>query len=73
MILGTVHNILAFALQLRKTPEHFSYEIIHHRLKWGPFSPNEVGRIAQHVSKGEGRKEGKQKPLVQSCPDYNTM
>ena len=27
-----------------------------HRLKWGPYPPNEVGRIAQHVSKGEGRK-----------------
>ena len=25
----------------------------------GPFPPNEVGRIAQHVRKGEGRKEGK--------------
>ena len=31
---------------------------ISHRLKWGPFPPNEVGRIAQHVRKGEGRKEG---------------
>ena len=30
-----------------------------HRLKWGPFPPNEVGRIAQHVRKGEGKKEGK--------------
>ena len=27
-----------------------------HRFKWGPFSPNEVGRIAQHFRKGEGRK-----------------
>ena len=25
----------------------------------GFFSPNEVGRIAQHVRKGERRKEGK--------------
>ena len=25
----------------------------------GPFPPNEVGRVAQHVMKGEGRKEGK--------------
>ena len=30
-----------------------------HLLKWGPFLPNEVGRIAQHVRKGEGRKEEK--------------
>ena len=29
----------------------------HHRLKWGSIPPNEVGRIAQHVRKGEGRKE----------------
>ena len=28
-----------------------------HLLKLGPFPPNEVGRIAQHVMKGEGRKE----------------
>ena len=27
-----------------------------HRLKWGPFPPNEVGRIAQHVRKEEERK-----------------
>ena len=25
----------------------------------GPFPPDEVGRIAQHVRRGEGRKEGK--------------
>ena len=25
----------------------------------GSFPPNEVGRIAQHVRKGEGRKEGR--------------
>ena len=24
---------------------------------WGPFPPNEVGRIAQHISKEEGKKE----------------
>ena len=28
-----------------------------HRLKWGPFPPNEVGRIAQHARKGEKRDE----------------
>ena len=28
-------------------------------LKWGPFPQNEFGRIAQHVRKEEGRKEGK--------------
>ena len=30
-----------------------------HRLKRGHFPPNQVGRIAQHGIKGEGRKEGK--------------
>ena len=27
-----------------------------HRLKWGFLSLNKVGRIAEHVRKGEGRK-----------------
>ena len=26
-----------------------------HRLKWGPLPPNEIGRIAQHLKKGEER------------------
>ena len=30
-----------------------------HCLKWGPFPPDEVDRIAQNVRKGEGRKEEK--------------
>ena len=29
-----------------------------HRLKWGPFSPNEGGIIAELVRKGKERKEG---------------
>ena len=29
------------------------------RLKWGPFPPNEVGRIAQYARKRVGRIEGK--------------
>ena len=32
-----------------------------HRLKWGPFPSIEAGRIAQHVRKGEGKKEGNDK------------
>ena len=28
------------------------------RLKWSPLPSNDVGRIAQHVIKGEGRTEG---------------
>ena len=30
-----------------------------HRFNWGSLSPNEVGRIVQHVREGEGRNEGK--------------
>ena len=30
-----------------------------HRIKWDHFPPNEVGRIVQHVTTGEGRNEGK--------------
>ena len=30
-----------------------------HRLKWAPFTPNVVGRIAQHIRKLEGMKKGK--------------
>jgi hypothetical protein len=33
--------------------------VTSHRLKLGLFPPNEVGRIAQHLRKGEGKKEGK--------------
>ena len=36
-----------------------------HRLKWGSLPPNEVGRIAQHVRKGEGRKNGVKSGLTQ--------
>ena len=52
-------------MQLRKTPENVSYEIIYevcvtsHRLKWGSLPPNEVDRIAQQLREGEERKEGK--------------
>jgi hypothetical protein len=33
-----------------------------HRLKWGFLPPNEVGRIAQNVTKGKGRKERENNP-----------
>jgi hypothetical protein len=33
--------------------------VTSHCLKWGAFPPNEVGRIAQHVRKGGGGKEGR--------------
>ena len=49
---GLCTDLLAFALKPRKTPENLS-----HRLKWDPFPPNEVGRISQHVRKGEEREK----------------
>ena len=54
-------DLLAFTSQLSKIQENFSYETIYedcatsHRLKWDPFPPNEVSKIAQHVRKGEGK------------------
>ena len=33
------------------------------RLKWNPFPPNEIGRIAKHVWKGEGQKQSKGRGL----------
>ena len=64
MIPGLCTDLLAFALQLSKTPENLRRKfdegtVRRHCLKWGPFPPNEVSRIAQHVRKGEGRKGGK--------------
>ena len=63
---GLCTDLLEFALQLRKTPENLSFKSLgwrgcatSHRLKWGPFPPNKVGKMAQHVRKGDGRKEGK--------------
>jgi hypothetical protein len=59
-------DLLIFALQLRKIPENFSQETVWWRgwatsqsLKWDPVTRNEVGRIAQHAWKREGRKVGK--------------
>ena len=37
-------------------------------LKLGPFSPKEVGRIAQHVMEADGRKEGEAGECVITSP-----
>ena len=53
---GLCTDLLAFALQLWKTPGNLSYETVNegyahcHYLKTGLFPPNEVGRIAQLIS-----------------------
>ena len=49
MIPGVVRRSHGILLTSRR-PYYESYTSSH-RLKWNPFSPNEVRRIAQHVSK----------------------
>ena len=65
--------ILVFTLRLRKIPENLSWEIVDEGcatsrgLKWGSFSPNEVGKIVQH-----GKKEGKkEKTGLEGLEDNN--
>ena len=62
MILGVVHRSPGICLTAEENPRKPQLRnrlmkgcANSHRLKWGPFPPNEVGRIAQHVRKGEGR------------------
>ena len=60
---GLCTDFLAFDLWLRKTPETSARRpsdedcAISHRLKWNPLPPNDVCRIAQHIRKGEDKKE----------------
>ena len=59
---GLCTDLLAFTLQLRKTSARRPSDdgsATSHRLNWGSLPPIEVGRIAQHVRKGEDRKEVK--------------
>ena len=37
-----------------------------HRLKWGALPPNKVGRIAQNITEGEGRKLWRRDPRDKS-------
>ena len=58
MILGAVHKSPGICLTAEENPRKLQLgDRLMKGLKWGPFAPNEVGRIAQHVRKGEGRKE----------------
>ena len=56
---------LLFTLRLRKIPENLSRETvdegceISHRLKTGPLPPDEAGKIAQYIVKGERKKQTK--------------
>ena len=64
MIPEAVHRSPGICLTAEKNPgkpqlgDHLGCATIH-CFKWGSFPPNEVGRIAQHTRKGEGKKEGK--------------
>ena len=66
MILGTVHRFPGNCLTAMENPRKPQLgDRLMKRLcnqsspQWGPFPPNGVGRIAQHVRKGEGRNQGK--------------
>ena len=59
MILGDVHRSPGICPAAEENPRTFQLGdrlMTSHRIKWGPFPPNEVGRIAQHARKGERRK-----------------
>jgi hypothetical protein len=64
MILGAVHRSSGICLTVEENPrkpqlgDWWRGCATSHPLKWGPFPPNEIGRIAQHVRKGEERIEG---------------
>ena len=62
MILGAVYRSPGICLTAKENPRkpQLGDRLMKGLcLKWGPFPSNEVGRIAQHVRKGVGRKEGK--------------
>ena len=65
MVRGLCTDLLAFTLKLRKTRENLSQETIDegcatsYHVKWSSLLQNEIGRIAQHVSNRNGRKQGK--------------
>ena len=63
MIHGLCTDLLAFTLRLRKTPENSNRRpsdesrVASDHLKWSPLFPNKViGRITEHIRKGERRK-----------------
>ena len=62
MILGAVHRSPGIYLTAEENPrkpqlgDRLMKRLCDQScLKWGPFPPNEIGRIAQHIRKGEGR------------------
>ena len=73
MISGAVHRSPVICLTAKENPgksqlgDRLMKDMTIHCLKWGPFPPNEVGRIKQHVGEGDGRKEGNE-VLVERHP-----
>ena len=65
---GLCTDLLAFALQLRKTPENLRLSdedrVTSHRIRWDPLPPNDVGVITERVrDRGkERRKDGRVNP-----------
>ena len=60
MISGAVHRSPGICLIAEENPRKISSRRQSDEgycFKWGFLPPNEFGRIAQHVRKGEGRKE----------------
>jgi hypothetical protein len=69
MILMAMHRFPGICLTAEENPRKRQLGdrltkgcVTSHCLKWGAFPQNEVGRIAQHVRKGEGR------DLIHSIP-----
>ena len=65
MLLGAVHGSPGICLTAEGNPRKPQLgdclmkglcNQLSPQMKWGPYPPNEVGRIAQHVRKEEGRK-----------------
>ena len=64
VILGAVHKSPGLTAEGNPRKPHLRNRLMkglcdHSSPEMGSFHPNEVGRIAQHVRKGKGRKEGK--------------
>ena len=76
IILGAVHRFPGICLTAKESPRKpqlgdrlMKGFATSHCLKWGPFHPNEVNRIALHVRDGEGRNKGKNggQDYLQDC------
>ena len=67
MIPGAAHRSPGISLKAGETPgkpqlgDRLTKELCDQSSpQMGPFPPNEVGRVAQYVRKGEGKKEGQE-------------